>query len=92
MKIKPLQNGEITLSFTDVCKSCPCHKSLMWQICLSVILGNTILPKISGTDCLDMTIAVDRDVPPPPPPPPPKKKKKKKTATNYQPASSHSGP
>ena len=34
VKIKPLQNGKITLSFTDVGKSCPSRKFSMWQICL----------------------------------------------------------
>ena len=34
VKIKTSQNGEITLSFADVSKSCPSHKFLMWQICL----------------------------------------------------------
>ena len=34
VKIKPLRNGEITLSFTDVGKSSPSHEFLTWQICL----------------------------------------------------------
>ena len=34
VKIKPSRNGEITLMFTDVGKSCPCGEFLMWQICL----------------------------------------------------------
>ena len=34
MKIKPSQNGEITLLFTDIGKSCPSRKFLMGQICL----------------------------------------------------------
>ena len=34
VKIKPLWNGEITLPFTDVGKSCPCLELLMWKICL----------------------------------------------------------
>ena len=62
MKIKPSQNGEITLLFTDIGKSCPSRESLMWQMCLNVIFGNKIMAKISKADCLDMTIAVDWDV------------------------------
>ena len=34
VKIKPSQNAKITLSFTDVDKSCPSHEFLTWQICL----------------------------------------------------------
>ena len=34
VKIKPLRNGEITLSFTDIGKFCHCHKFLTSQICL----------------------------------------------------------
>ena len=32
VKIKPSQNGEITLLFTDIGKSCPSCNFLMWQI------------------------------------------------------------
>ena len=34
MKIKPSGNGKITLSFTDVGKSCASCKFLTWKICL----------------------------------------------------------
>ena len=34
VKIKPSRNGDITLSFTDIGKSCPSHDFLTWQICL----------------------------------------------------------
>ena len=34
VKIKASRNGEITLSFTDICKSCLSREFLMSQICL----------------------------------------------------------
>ena len=34
MKIEPWQNGEITLSFTDIGKSLPSRKFSLSQICL----------------------------------------------------------
>ena len=34
MKIKPLQNGEIILRSTGICKSCPSQEFLTLQICL----------------------------------------------------------
>ena len=33
VKTKPSQNGKITLSFTDIGKSCPSHELLTSQIC-----------------------------------------------------------
>ena len=33
VKIKTLRNGKITLSLTDVGKSCPSREFLRWQIC-----------------------------------------------------------
>ena len=42
-KIKCLQNGEITLSLTDIDKSCPSREYLASQICLF-----TLFAKISG--------------------------------------------
>ena len=33
-KVKPIRNAKITLSFTDIGKSCPSPKSLTPQICL----------------------------------------------------------
>ena len=46
MKIKPLQNCEITLSFTDIGKSCH-QTNLTSQICLNAIREYKILAKIS---------------------------------------------
>ena len=37
MKIKPLQNEEITVMFTDVGKSCPSREFLTWQMRLLMI-------------------------------------------------------
>ena len=48
VKIKLSQNGEITLSFTDIGKSCSSHKFLTWQICLL-----TLFAKISEFTVLD---------------------------------------
>ena len=45
MKIKSSQNAEITLSFTDICKSCPSREFLVSQ---DAICENKILVKISG--------------------------------------------
>ena len=39
MKIKSSRNGEITLSFTDVGKSCPSHDVLLPQICLLMLFA-----------------------------------------------------
>ena len=39
VKIKPSQNGEITLSFTDIGKSCPSREFLMAQICLLMLFA-----------------------------------------------------
>ena len=38
VKIKPLRNGENSLSYTDVGKSCQRHELLTWQICLLTLL------------------------------------------------------
>ena len=35
LKIKSFRNGKITLSFTDIGKSCPSPNFLVSQICLS---------------------------------------------------------
>ena len=40
-------NGEITLSFVNMAKSCPSHEILKSQICLYAIRQNKILTKIS---------------------------------------------
>ena len=49
VKIKCSQNGEITLSFTDIVKSCSSCKCLGSQICyLTLFPKNKILAKISG--------------------------------------------
>ena len=39
VKVKPSQNGEITLSFIDIGKSCPRVDFLTSQICLLVLFG-----------------------------------------------------
>ena len=47
VNIKPLQNGEIALSFTDVGKSCPSHELLTSQICLLTLFAKiNVLQKI----------------------------------------------
>ena len=52
MKIKSSHTGEITLSFSDIGKSCPCRRFLMAQICFNAIHDNKILAKISEfTEC-----------------------------------------
>ena len=48
LETKPLQNGDIILSFTDVGKLGPSHEILTSQICLNAICENIILTKISG--------------------------------------------
>ena len=47
VKIKSLRNGKITLSFTDICKSCLSWDLLMLQICLLTLLTKKIIAKIS---------------------------------------------
>ena len=39
VKIKSSQNAKITLSFTDIGKSCPYREFLTWQICENKILA-----------------------------------------------------
>ena len=39
VKIKFSTNSEITLSFTDAGKSCPCRECLTWQICLLTLFA-----------------------------------------------------
>ena len=39
MKINPRQNGRITLSFTEIGKSCPSGEFLTLQICLFALLA-----------------------------------------------------
>ena len=48
VKIKSSRNAEITLSFTYICKSCPCREFLATQICLNAVRENKIIAKISG--------------------------------------------
>ena len=38
-EIKSSRNGEITLSFVNMAKSCPSHEILMSQICLLVLFA-----------------------------------------------------
>ena len=40
VKVKHSRNGETTLSFTDVGKSCPRGEFLTWQICLLTLFAN----------------------------------------------------
>ena len=48
VKIKPSRNDEITLSFSDVGKSCRGREFCKWQICLlTATRENKILAKIS---------------------------------------------
>ena len=47
MKIKPSRIGDITLSFTDIGKSCPVRNFFTSQMCLNAISENKILGKIS---------------------------------------------
>ena len=49
-EIKPLQNGEISLPFTDVGKPCTSRNFVTWQTCLdyfNVFCENKILGNIS---------------------------------------------
>ena len=39
VKIKSSRIGEITLSFTDISKSCPCHEFLTSQICVLTLFA-----------------------------------------------------
>ena len=47
VKIKSSQNGKITLSFTDICKSCLSFEYLTLQIGFSAIRENKNLVKMS---------------------------------------------
>ena len=48
MKIEALQNGKITLLFTDIGKSCPSREFLKSQMCiLTLFAEKKILEKIS---------------------------------------------
>ena len=46
-KIKPSRNGENSLSFTDVGKSCQSREFCTWQICPDAIRESKIFAKIS---------------------------------------------
>ena len=46
-KIKALQNGDITLLFTQVCKSCPNQIFKVVNISLNAFRENKVLAKIS---------------------------------------------
>ena len=39
VKMKSSQNGEITLSFTDMVKSCPSHELIALQICYLMLFA-----------------------------------------------------
>ena len=49
VKIKSSRNGEITLSFTDICKSCLIRDFLTSQICLISIRAK--ISKFTVCDC-----------------------------------------
>ena len=46
MKIKSSRNGELTLSFTDICKSCLSRDFLRRNMSFNAIRENKILAKI----------------------------------------------
>ena len=49
VKTKSSGNAKITMSFSDICKSCPSREFLASKIfCFNVIHENEILAKISG--------------------------------------------
>ena len=48
MKIKPSKNGEITLSFTDIGKSCQRRELLTLQICLLTLFAEIKLFTVTG--------------------------------------------
>ena len=56
LKIKSSQNGEITLSFTDVGNSCPSRDFYVTNMSFTAIRENKILAKISEftVHCLNM--------------------------------------
>ena len=39
VRMKPSRNGEITLSFTDVGKSCPSREFLTWHLCILTLFA-----------------------------------------------------
>ena len=45
VKIKPTQNGEITLSFTDIVKPCPSREFLASQICHLMLFAKIKFPR-----------------------------------------------
>ena len=52
VKIKPSRNGEITLSFTDIGKSCPSCAFLNSQICLLKLFAKIkLLGKFQNLHC-----------------------------------------
>ena len=59
-KIKPSQNGKITLSLTDIGKSCPTHKTLMSQICILTLLVkiNFFTCEKIGNNSTNLTVSV----------------------------------
>ena len=60
MKIKSSRNGEITLSFTDIGKSCPSRKFLASQICLLTLFAkikfSRKFPDLQYYDVCDLQI------------------------------------
>ena len=53
VKTKSSRNGEITLSFTDIGRSCHSNEFLTPQICLLTLFAKKILAKISEFTVFD---------------------------------------
>ena len=45
VKIKPSRNGEISLLFTDIGKSCPSREFLMSQVCILTVFAKIKFPR-----------------------------------------------
>ena len=56
VKIKSLQNGEITLLFTDIGKSYPSRKFLAWQIRLLTLFAKIKFPDLQYANILSLNI------------------------------------
>ena len=56
VKIKSLRSGKITLSFTDICKSCLSLEFLTSQICLLTLFAKKTIAKISEFTVFKMVL------------------------------------
>ena len=54
VKTKPSQIGDITLSFTDIGKTCPVHDFYVTNVSFNAIRENKILAKISEFTVVDL--------------------------------------